>query len=273
MTEISLNFLKAGIVIVFLLAIDFIFEYLLTKKVKHKTKSIKLRVMLRYALFFCFLFFMAKIWVEGFGYLLTLVGFIAAALTITQKEYLMNFFGWLIIMWRDLFSEGDYIEISHYRGYVESIGPLYFSLAQASELTWGARTGKEIKLPNSLIAMNPILKYNNEMTFVEGRLSFIFQFKSSLAKIQQLAEFLEREINVRLGHLYGHSDPDNTGFKDSLFQPQTTVKVFQDKPSGIKLDIKYLSLKQDQKIIDGPITALAIKAVAAESELEFSVAM
>ena len=100
------NFLKVGIAIAVLGLIDFIIEFFSIRKIKDKRKSMKYRVALRYILVFCLIFFMAKIWVEGFGYFLTVIGVVAAALTITQKEYLMNFVGWLIIMWRDLFVEG-----------------------------------------------------------------------------------------------------------------------------------------------------------------------
>lgn len=266
MNEVSLNLLKAGMMIIFLLLADFVIEFLLVKKVKSPQKSIKLRVMLRYALFFCFVFFMAKIWVEGFGYLLTFIGVISAALTITQKEYLMNFFGWLIIMWRHLFSEGDYIEIGQYRGYVEDIGPLSFTLAQASEAQWGSKTGKIVKLPNSLIAVNPITKYPSEATVVEGKLVFIFQFKSSVEKIQQLAAKIEQTLQTILPSMNG----DQTSH--SLFPVQSRLKVFQDKPSGIKLEIQYFSLLQEQKRIEETVIMEVTKAVAAEPELDFSIA-
>ncbi|AHB99143.1 mechanosensitive ion channel [Francisella orientalis] len=36
---------------------------------------------------------------------------VAAGLIIVNKETVMNLVGWIIINWRSLFSEGDYIQI------------------------------------------------------------------------------------------------------------------------------------------------------------------
>lgn len=278
MSEVYLNFLKAGIAVVFLLIVDFIIEFLLIRKIKNKKKSVKLRVSLRYILFFCLLFFMAKIFVEGFGYLLTVVGVIAAALTITQKEYLMNFVGWLIIMWRDLFVEGDYIEVGKYKGYVAHIRPLYFSLEEASDVAWGDKTGRTVKVPNSMIGTNPIINFTVDKAFVEGRISFVFTFSSSLEKIQSLIPSLEKAIEKSLSahHVqWSQEDPVEEKLlkKNAMHKPQIILRVCQDNPSGVQLKIRYLSLKQDQKMIEDKVFATVMEAVNKHpQELVLSVA-
>lgn len=275
MNEVSLNLLKAGITLVFVILIDLIFEFLIKHKVKDKKKSFKWQVATRYVLFFCLLFFMAKIWVEGFGYLLTIIGVISAALTITQKEYLMNFFGWLIIMWRDLFVEGDYIEVGKYAGYVKKIGPLYFSIEEASDLMWGDKTGRLIKVPNSLIATNPVVNFSVDKTFFEGRMLFTFSFKSSIEKINALLPKIESEIEVLLNQRQSHWTPrQQREFthlkKQSLEKPKFMLRVYQERPLGLQLRIKYLSLKQDQKIIEDAIFNLIMSAINVDPELEMS---
>ncbi len=253
MSEVYLNLLKACSTITFLLLIDFMTELVLIRKIKDKKQSIKWRVSVRYVLFFCFLFFMAKIWVDGFGFLLTVVGVISAAFTITQKEYLMNLIGWLIIMWRDLFVEGDYIEVGKYSGYVKDIGPLYFSIEEASDLMWGDKTGKVIKIPNSLIAANPIVNFSAEHIYVEGKIVFTFSFKSSLEAIHAVISKLEAQITTTT-------------------KPQFLLRVFQEKPLGIQLTIRYVSLKHEQKSIEDKAFEVVMGAVKANEDLDMSVA-
>jgi small-conductance mechanosensitive channel len=277
MTELYLNLFKTLSAVVFLLLIDFVAEFLLIRNIKDKKKNFKIRVSLRYVLFFCFLFFMAKIWVEGFGYLLTFVGVISAALTITQKEYLMNFIGWLIIMWRSLFTEGDYIEIGKYSGYVKHIGPLYFSLEEASELIWGDKTGRTIKIPNSLVANNPIVNFSLERAFIEGKCFFTFTFASSLEKIQELIEEIDREIDKLLIHLHHDwSRKQQNEFdylkKNGQHKAHFLLRVQQDRPLGIQLKVRYLSLRRDQKAIEDKISSIVMMCVNSQSEIDLSLA-
>lgn len=274
MTELSLNIAKAGMVIAFLLALDFALEMLLIQKIKDRKKSLKLRVLLRYILVFVFLFSMAKIWVEGFGYLLTFTGIIAAALTITQKEYLMSLVGWLIIMWRDLFAEGDYIEIGKHCGYVNCIGPLYFSLDEVSYL-WGDKTGRIIKIPNSLTAIQPVVNFSTESAFIEGKVQVIFSVDSSVEKIKNLCASLEKEIERMLSSLYGNwTSKQQKQFNKlsnfSFHKPQSILRIHQEKPVGIQLQLRYLSLRQDQKIIEDNIFAIIMETVQKDEHLEIS---
>lgn len=277
MSELSISLFKTISTVVCLLVIDFIVEFILARNIKDKKKNLKSRVLLRYGLFFCFLFFMAKIWVEGFGYLLTFIGVISAALTITQKEYLMNFIGWLIIMWRSLFTEGDYIEIGKYCGYVKYIGPLYFSLEEASELIWGDKTGRTIKIPNSLVSNNPIVNFSLERAFIEGKSCFTFTFGSSLEKIQELIEEIDREIDRLLNHLRSDwSKKQQHEFEhlksDGQHKPHFLLRVQQDRPLGLQLKVRYLSLRKDQKAIEDKISSVVMMFVDSQSEIALSLA-
>jgi small-conductance mechanosensitive channel len=247
----------------------------LIRNIKEKKKNFKIRVSLRYVLFFCFLFFMAKIWVEGFGYLLTFVGVISAALTITQKEYLMNFIGWLIIMWRSLFTEGDYIEIGKYAGYVKHIGPLYFSIEEASELIWGDKTGRTIKIPNSLVANNPIVNFTLDRAFIEGKCFFTFTFASPLDRIQEVIEEIDRETDKLLSHLQGGWSKKQQQEYEHLKQSgqhkiHFLLRVQQDRPLGIQLKVRYLSLRKDQKTIEDRISSVVMMKVNQEPEIALS---
>ena len=58
MTELSMNLVKAFIVIVFLLALDFVVEMILINNIQDRKKSLKIRVILRYVFVFVFVFSM-----------------------------------------------------------------------------------------------------------------------------------------------------------------------------------------------------------------------
>jgi small-conductance mechanosensitive channel len=255
MEPLSINFLDTIFVIIFILLIDFIVEYLLVKKIKNKKQSLKLRVLTRYVVAFCFFFFMAKIWVEGFGYLLTFVGVISVGFTITQKEYLMNVVGWLIIMWRDLFVEGDYIEIGEHKGFVQHIRPLYFTLEEASTLIWGERTGRVIKVPNMYVSNHPFINFSVENQFLEGFMPYTFTFDSSYESVKNLACTIEQELELlfhELYHEWATRNPKEYAHIKQTFQikPKGLLKISQSYPAGYLLRIRFVALRSDHKYFE-----------------------
>ena len=275
MSDFDFSIIKALVAVLFVVLIDIIFEIILKHKIKEKRKSIKARVRLRYVLAFCLLFFLAKIWVDGFGYLLTIVGFIAAALTITQKEYLMNIFGWLIIMWRDLFVEGEYIEIGKYSGFVRHIGPLYFMLDEASEIDNSDRTGKIIRIPNSFVAVNAIYSYSTEKILVEGKVVVTFTYGSSLTKLRSLMNKISKEVDALLAKKYETATQKEKNYlkriqEDDSLKIKSFLKFNQDKPLGIQLRIRYYALRKDLKEIENKVMETILHAAGKDDELELS---
>ena len=70
---------------------------------------------------------------------------------------------------------GDFIEIGKYTGYVTYMGPMYFFVEETFE---GDKTGRMIKLHNSIIANNPVVNYSLDRSFIEGRQYFIFGYNT-----------------------------------------------------------------------------------------------
>lgn len=274
MQPISVDLLHTGFVIIFILLIDFFVEYLLAKNIHNKKQSLKMRVLTRYIAAFCFFFFMAKIWVEGFGYLLTFVGVISAGFTITQKEYLMNFTGWLIIMWRDLFVESDYIEIGEYKGFVQHIRPLYFTLEEASDLIWGERTGRIIKVPNMYISSHPFINLSIDNQFLEGFIAYTFTFDSSYEHIKKLIASIETELEALFHKLYdgwAKRNPKEYSHlkREFLIKPQGLLKVFQSHPSGYLLRVRFVALRLDHTHFEDIIHNKIMESIVKKEPIAF----
>lgn len=208
-------------------------KYFLTRKVKSlKTRS-QYYIRLKYFFFVLYLVFFIKIWVEGFIQILAFIGFLSAAITITQKDNLLNLIGWLIINWRGLFCEEDYIKISQYSGYVKSIGFLYFSLVEASPNFPNRSTGRVIKIPNGLVGRNPVTNYSHEK-FTECTLNIIFKPKSNLEMIEKLFGILKQETHQYLTHHLGSNLPAL-----QKYEPKYFVKIRQEKPAGFEMVMMF----------------------------------
>lgn len=216
MTVTLLNQLYGNITSTVIAIIVILISYLLVKKLwlqniqSHRLQQ-KYKNRLRYIFCVIFLLLLARIWIEGFTHLLTILGLVSAALVITNKETIMNFFGWLIIIWRELFIEGDLIKIQQYRGYVKSLGVLYFTLHEVSNSYNGYTTGKVIRIPNGLITNNAIINMSQTQDLLEQMLEFRFH---KVSDVEQSIQIFKNKVDNIIFDYY----KDNEQYSQSYFK-------------------------------------------------------
>ncbi|MFW5735571.1 MAG: mechanosensitive ion channel family protein [Oceanidesulfovibrio sp.] len=101
---------------------------------------------------------MVLIWLQGFKPLLTVLGLIAAGLTISSKEIVISFFGFFALLTRDHFGIGDRICVAgDIWGDVTGKGMLFFTLLEVSQKERGQSTGRLIRVPNMVIFTHPVV--------------------------------------------------------------------------------------------------------------------
>lgn len=169
------NLVSTAIVIIAIFFVYGLFYLLVIRKIKDERQKQKFRIRSFYVACVIFLFFMERVWVEGFTHLLAVLGLVSAGLVVTNKETIMNFVGWLVITWRGLFSEDDLIQIQQYKGYVKRIGVLYVMLYEVLDST-GNISGRVIRIPNGLVSNNPIINFSQTTHLFEQ--SFTLSFSS-----------------------------------------------------------------------------------------------
>jgi len=222
----SIKLINSLLLAAFFLGGYLLAKFMTTRRVKAKKMRSQYLIRLRYVFFAFFMVFFIKIWVEGFVQILAFVGFLSAALTLTQKDNLMNLIGWLIINWRGLFSEEDYVKISTHSGYVKSIGFLYFTLLEVSSEFPECATGRLIKIPNGMVSRNPITNFSHEKC-VECTMNFIFDPRGNIKQIESLFERLKEEVFVYL-------KAKEKGISLEMV-PRYITKIRQEKPAGIEM--------------------------------------
>jgi len=265
----SINLINSLLFAVIVVGGYLLSKYLLIRKVKaFKTRTQYLN-RLKYVFFILYLIFFIKIWVDGFIQILAFIGFLSAALTITQKDNLLNLIGWLIINWRGLFCEDDYIKISQYSGYVKSIGFLYFSLIEASPDFPNRSTGRMIKIPNGLVARNPVTNFSHEK-FTECTLNIIFKPKSNFDAIESLFGLVRDEVQQYLkSHLSAMPMAKQTQTL-SEFEPKYYVKIRQEKPTGFEMVLMFYCRYMDKAEVQYQINKLIIDYTSGNEALTLS---
>lgn len=154
-----------------LIMLLWLIKMLLNRFITARIKDIRSRYIWRQSLTYVFLaigfIFIVRLWVEWFQSVITLLGVVAAALTISSKEIILNFFSYWVIIWRGLFDIGDRIEIDSVSGDVIEVGLFYISLAEIRGWVHGDDTsGRLVKIPNSTVLTHPVYNFSRGLSLV-----------------------------------------------------------------------------------------------------------
>ncbi len=169
-------------------------QWYFTRKIDNTTKLKRKLSRIRYLLIAIFVFCLIKIWISDFSHILTALGLVGAGLVVANKETIMNFIGSFIIMWRDLFSEGDYIEVQGQEGYVYRLGPLYYTLAEHPPSDKKTK-GKYIRIPNATAITAIIINYSHAVPF-KGNIQFKLSYEQyKNLNVERLKSTLENHLN------------------------------------------------------------------------------
>ncbi len=227
------------------------------QKIEDKKRYDQAKIRSRYVLTLLFMLFFIKIWVNGFIQIVAFIGFISAAITITQKDNLMNIIGWLIINWRELFHEGDYIKVANNIGVVKRIGFMYFTLQETSLDFPDHITGRLIKVPNGLVARNVIVNYSHDI-FTENTVSYVFKPTGSFDILEKLFAEVKQQIAHYIEQVLKTQNETKTKPNSQDYIPKYMIRLRQERPAGYELVLLFYSRHQDRTIMLSDINKTVI---------------
>ncbi|MCF6777202.1 mechanosensitive ion channel family protein [Thiotrichales bacterium 19X7-9] len=263
-----------SLVALIVIVIVFIFIFWTFKnKCETEKQKAKFRSRLMYVAVCIFAITLIQIWIEGLTNIFTMLGLVAAGLVVSNKETIMNFVGFLIINWRGLFTEGDFVQVQNYTGYIDRIGILYFKLYETSELGQKQATGRKIKLPNNLVITSAISTFSPDVNVMLSQLRFIVDWKTDSSNVLLLVKNSIEEI------LDDHYQAVNS-YKESYIKkrnkklsplislsPKIYAKLPYDKAKGLTICIDYYAYVDDAKVIETKFWQ-TLQLLAAKENLE-----
>ncbi|MFZ9035387.1 MAG: mechanosensitive ion channel domain-containing protein [Francisellaceae bacterium] len=189
-----------------------------------------IRLRFRYVLIIIFLILLIRVWVDGLTNIFTMLSLVAAGLVVTNKESIMNLIGYMVIQWRNVFAEGDYIEIASKSGYVIKTGPFYFSLSEIDPKK-NIKLGKVIRVPNGLIINSIIINYSQKKTPFD----IVIDFKIKLDKTY--TEFVARLDHEIRQLVESHASSIASKSLKQLIANSTKVRCRLDKENASLLAV------------------------------------
>lgn len=262
---------RSLITTVVVVLIYLILSFLLGRQIKSKRSRRLFKARFFYVSSFIFFLLMARIWFQGFTTILAVIGVVLASFVVTNKESIMNFTGWLIIQWRDLFTEGDHVLINHFHGKVQKIGMLYMTLLEYIEGTEGNATGRIIRLPNSFVITSQVINYSQTSHFLAQTIQLTLALESDIRFAMEVT--LSTVKNVLSQHYRGRSEYTNEFLSQKNpdyaqlinFEPWAQLRLKQEAPRGIQLTVYYYCFAIDHELIERKIWLNLLNALQKNS--------
>lgn len=181
------------------------------------------------------------IWLQEIQSFSTFFGLLSAGLAIALQEPVVNFFGWLFIIFRAPFDMGDRIEIGDISGDVIGISTLEFTMMEIGNwVDADQSTGRIIHVPNGFVFKHAVYNYSQAFDHIWNEIPVLITFESNWRKTKELLLDLEKRVIRNFGPQQTSSLKrvnKNISLKYSILTPAIYTSV---EDSGVLLTIRYL---------------------------------
>ena len=249
---------------------------LAARRIERKSMRERFKIRFFYVMTFIFIALLIHIWLRGFGTIFAVIGFALAAVIITNKESIMNFTGFLIIQWRELFTEGDQIQIETVNGEVRKIGVLYITVLEYFSASHTVPTGRMIRIPNGSVITGQVINYSHTSHFLAHQIAMVITLDSELAPTIKLMEDTIKTVLMSYYQNKFEYSKEYLNKRDKRYlslinwEPTVDVSFHQEKPFGIELKAYYYCYSVDHSNIERDIYLKLIPAIQTHDKIHLS---
>jgi small-conductance mechanosensitive channel len=212
-----------------------------------------------------------RIWFDGFETFTTFLGLVSAGLVIAMKDMLIDFAGWMFIIWRKPFQVGDRIEIGGIAGDVIDIRLFQFTLLEIGNWVEADQsTGRVIHIPNGKVFNESQANYTQGLAYIWNEIPVTITFESNW---QHAKDLLQEIANRRAGHLRDAAREKVRQAAETylIFYSKLTPIVYTSvKENGIVLTVRYLSEPRRRRGSEQEIWEDILHAFAQHDDISFA---
>ena len=206
-------------------------SYLIQKGTK---RDVKLLVSVyRYVVWILVIFLTFSLLFKQIGSLITSIGLIGFGLTLALQKPILNFVGWITIVFTKTYKLGDKININNINGTVYDIKLMYTALAGLNEE--GDATGKSISIPNEFVLTTPVINYTKGTNYIWDNLILSITYRSDWKKALKISERLVQEIINK--EMKGKT---KSIFGEELKEYEKPITRFNLTDKAVQIKIRYL---------------------------------
>ena|GEM_PF-1992668 len=192
-TQLPIHVIKIT-VLIFIFVIFHLAKYVIVKRIKDEDHLFRIKRLLNIISFVTILLIVIVFNISNLIYAATLIGVIAAAMTISMKEYLQSVAAWFHLSFGNHIKVGDRILIqvnsNPIIGEVIDISLLKVTLYESIDNTTSSqlkRAGRTIFIPNNFFVTNYVYNYTHDkMKTIYDLIEFRVPFTADTKKIEAL---------------------------------------------------------------------------------------
>ncbi|MEK6898061.1 MAG: mechanosensitive ion channel domain-containing protein [Nanoarchaeota archaeon] len=199
-----------------------------------KKRNIKLFLTIySYFVWIIVIFVTFSLLLKQVGSLITSIGLIGFGVTFALQKPLLNFVGWITIIFGRTYKIGDIISINNVTGQVYDIRVMYANVGELN--SDGDSTGKSISIPNEFVFTSPVVNLTRGTNFIWEEIKIFFTYKSNEKKAIKIVEKTVQDYYNK--HI--KSDVKQT-FKDDFKEHEKIILRFGLYDKGFFIKVHYL---------------------------------
>lgn len=203
-TQLPIHIIKI-IVLILIFAVFYFTKYFIAKKIEDEEYLFRMKRVLNIIFFLAILLIIVIFNINNLIYAATLVGVIAAAITISMKEYLQNIASWFHLSFGNFIKVGDRILIqlntNQVIGEVIDISLFRVTLYESINNTTSTQlksAGRTIFIPNNFFVTNYMYNYTHDkMKTIYDLVEFRIPFTADTKKIEELVAGVTYEVTEK----------------------------------------------------------------------------
>ena len=187
----------------------------------------------RYFMWILIIFITFSLLFKQVGSLITSLGLIGFGITFALQKPILNFVGWLTILFNKSYKIGDIVSINNTNGRVYDIKVMYTLVSELNSIC--DPTGKSISIPNEFVLTSSVTNFTKGENYVWDEIVIYLTYQSNWRKAFQIAEKIVRDYyNKNLKKGVKESFKEKFKFQDNI------VTRFGINEKGIVLKFRYL---------------------------------
>lgn len=182
-----------------------------------------------------------RVWFSGLRDIATFLGLATAGVAIALRDPIVNFGGWLFLIWRRPYVVGDRIQIGDDAGDVIDIRVFQTIILEIGNwVDADQSTGRLITLPNGLIFREPVANYTRGMQFIWNEIAVPLTFESDWRKAKRILTEIVEEA-AREAVVEAEEQMQRASRQYMIFYSTLTPTVYTTvRENGVVLTLRYL---------------------------------
>lgn len=272
MTYLNNKYIVSGIIIIVVFIVSLILEKLINKKVKNANLRHLSRKWVQYGRILVILLILLLTWLKDPTTITTVIGFASAGIALALHPIFINMAGWLLIIVKKPINIGDRIEYQSIKGDVIDIQMFYTLVLEVGNWVDGDQsTGRVVSIPNGKIFTENYFSTTTGFNGIWNEIKILITFESNKNKAKKIIidlanELVDEEVlktiqreQMKMSQKYA--------VKPGKLTP---ITYFTIQPSGIQIELRYLTLARNRRGIKTKLSEGIYEAIHGADDIEFA---